>query len=122
MIYIGLFVFIAMCPRVMILEMSHVGTPHTLHYPNAADAIKAGKHVLMEKPAIVNAEESSSLVSLARQHGVFLMEAMWTRFQPIAHVELVACNSLRDLFPLLLELTGAPLSRATTCTSCYGTK
>jgi predicted dehydrogenase len=68
----------------MILEMSHVGTPHTLHYPNAADAIKAGKHVLVEKPATVNAEEFSSLVSLARKHGVFLMEAMWTRFQPIA--------------------------------------
>jgi predicted dehydrogenase len=62
----------------------HVGTPHTLHYPNAADAIKAGKHVLVEKPATTNAEEFRSLVALARTHRVFLMEAMWTRFLPIA--------------------------------------
>jgi predicted dehydrogenase len=64
--------------------MSRVGTPHTLHYSNAADAIKAGKHVLVEKPATTNAEDFRSLVALARKHGVFLMEAMWTRFQPIA--------------------------------------
>jgi len=62
----------------------HIGTPHTLHYPNAADAIKAGKHVLVEKPATTNAEEFRSLVALAKTHGVFLMEAMWTRFLPIA--------------------------------------
>ena len=61
-----------------------LGTPHTLHYPNAADAIKAGKHVLVEKPATTNAEEFRSLVALAKVHGVFLMEAMWTRFLPIA--------------------------------------
>jgi len=62
-----------------------IGTPHTLHYSNAADAIKAGKHVLVEKPATTNAKEFRALVALARTHGVFLMEAMWTRFQPIAH-------------------------------------
>jgi hypothetical protein len=62
-----------------------LGTPHTLHYSNAADAIKAGKHVLVEKPATTNAKEFRALVALARTHGVFLMEAMWTRFQPIAH-------------------------------------
>jgi len=62
----------------------HIGTPHTLHYPNAADAIKAGKHVLVEKPATTTAEEFRSLVALAKTHGVFLMEAMWTRFLPIA--------------------------------------
>ena len=39
----------------------------------------------MEKPATTNAEEFRSLVALAKTHGVFLMEAMWTRFQPIAH-------------------------------------
>ena len=48
------------------------------------DAIKAGKHVLVEKPATTNAGEFRSLVGLAAKHGVFLMEAMWTRFQPIA--------------------------------------
>ena len=61
-----------------------IGTPHTFHYQNAVDAIKAGKHVLVEKPATSNAEEFRSLVDLAAQHRVFLMEAMWTRFQPIA--------------------------------------
>lgn len=38
----------------------------------------------MEKPATTNAEEFRSLVALAEAHGVFLMEAMWTRFLPIA--------------------------------------
>jgi predicted dehydrogenase len=62
----------------------HAGTPHTIHYQNAVDAIKAGKHVLVEKSATTNAEDFRSLVDLAAKHGVFLMEAMWTRFQPIA--------------------------------------
>jgi predicted dehydrogenase len=61
-----------------------VGTPHSLHFSNAVDAIKAGKHVLVEKPATTNAEDFRSLVALAKTHGVFLMEAMWTRFQPIS--------------------------------------
>ena len=38
----------------------------------------------MEKPATTNAEQFRSLVALAKAHGVFLMEAMWTRFLPIA--------------------------------------
>jgi len=66
------------------VDVVYIGTPHTLHYQNAMDAIKAGKHVLVEKPATTNAEEFRSLVDLAAKHGVFLMEAMWTRFQPIA--------------------------------------
>jgi predicted dehydrogenase len=64
--------------------LSHVGTPHTLHYSNAVGAIKAGKHVLVEKPATTNAEDFRLLAALAKAHGVFLMEAMWTRFQPIS--------------------------------------
>jgi len=66
------------------VDVVYIGTPHTFHYQNAVDAIKAGKHVLVEKPATSNAEEFRSLVDLAAKHGVFLMEAMWTRFQPIA--------------------------------------
>jgi predicted dehydrogenase len=75
-----------------------LGTPHTLHYSNAADAIEAGKHVLVEKPATTNAKEFRALVALARTRGVFLMEAMWTRFQPIARAvkEIIDEGALGD--------------------------
>lgn len=61
------------------------GTPHTYHYQNSRDAILAKKHVLCEKPVTTNAAELKSLLTLARENGVFFMEAMWTRFQPLAH-------------------------------------
>jgi predicted dehydrogenase len=43
----------------------------------------AGKPVLCEKPLTVNAGEAQDLIELSRQQGVFLMEALWTRFLPI---------------------------------------
>jgi predicted dehydrogenase len=61
-----------------------LGTPHTLHYENALDAINAKKHVLCEKPVTSNAAELRSLLAAAKEHGVFFMEALWTRFQPLA--------------------------------------
>jgi len=59
------------------------GTPHTLHYTNALDAIRAGKHVLCEKPVTLNAAELRSLIAAAKEQNVFFMEAVWTRFQPL---------------------------------------
>ncbi|KAI0320876.1 hypothetical protein OF83DRAFT_1052271 [Amylostereum chailletii] len=67
------------------VDAIYIGTPHTLHYENAVDAIKAKKHVLVEKAATSNAAEWRALCVLAKEAGVFLMEAMWTRFQPVAH-------------------------------------
>jgi hypothetical protein len=40
----------------------------------------------VKKPATTNAEEPRYLVASAKTQGVFLVEAKWTRFQPIAHV------------------------------------
>ncbi|KAH9995368.1 NAD(P)-binding protein [Russula compacta] len=90
------------------VDVIYIGTPHTLHYSNAADAIKAGKHVLVEKPATINAEEFCSLISLAKTHGVFLMEAMWTRFQPIAHAikEVIDKGSLGSPAMVHADLSG----------------
>ncbi|KAL4062474.1 hypothetical protein J3A83DRAFT_4298468 [Scleroderma citrinum] len=61
----------------------YIGTPHTYHYENALDAIKAKKHVLCEKPVTLNAAELRSLLDAAKKQGVFFMEALWTRFQPL---------------------------------------
>ncbi len=44
--------------------------------------IEAGKHVLVEKSFTVNAREAADLIALAKGRGVFLMEALWTRFLP----------------------------------------
>ncbi len=65
------------------VDAVYIAPPHTLHYETALAAIKAGKHVLLEKPATSNAAELRSLIQAAKEHKVFFMEAMWTRFLPI---------------------------------------
>lgn len=64
------------------VEVVYVATPHSLHAENALCAISAGKHVLVEKPFTINQREAQQVVAAARARGVFLMEAMWTRFLP----------------------------------------
>lgn len=66
------------------VDAVYIGTPHTRHYENALAAIRAGKHVLVEKPATSNAAELRSLLHFADQYNVFIMEAMWTRFLPVS--------------------------------------
>jgi len=43
-------------------------TPHNLHYPLAAKCIKAGKHVVTEKPFVVTTSEADRLIKLAEKH------------------------------------------------------
>jgi len=70
---------LAACPEV---DVVYVATPHVFHRRDATLALQAGKAVLCEKPLTVNATEAEALVSTARSEGLFLMEAMWTRFVP----------------------------------------
>ncbi|MET1021604.1 MAG: Gfo/Idh/MocA family oxidoreductase [Arthrobacter sp.] len=64
------------------VDVVYVATPHAQHHKIALAALTAGKHVLCEKALTVNAREAAELVSLARAKGLFLMEAMWSRFLP----------------------------------------
>jgi len=64
------------------VDVVYVATPHPMHHPNVRLALEAGKPVLVEKPFTMNATEARDLVALARDKGLFLMEAMWTRFLP----------------------------------------
>jgi predicted dehydrogenase len=64
------------------VDVVYVATPHPMHHPNVRLALEAGKPVLVEKPFTMNAAEARDLVALARDRGLFLMEAMWTRFLP----------------------------------------
>jgi predicted dehydrogenase len=64
------------------VEAVYVATPHAQHHEVVCAALRAGKHVLCEKPLTVNAREAQEVVDLARERGLFLMEAVWTRFLP----------------------------------------
>ncbi|MHB1783206.1 MAG: Gfo/Idh/MocA family protein [Acidimicrobiales bacterium] len=64
------------------VDVVYVATPHPMHHPDCLAALDAGKAVLVEKPFTMDAEEARELVEAARSRGLFLMEAMWTRFLP----------------------------------------
>ncbi|HEX4430903.1 MAG TPA: Gfo/Idh/MocA family oxidoreductase [Frankiaceae bacterium] len=64
------------------VDAIYVATPHPFHHDNALLALEAGKHVLVEKSFTMNAAQAVEVVAAARAHGLFLMEAMWTRHLP----------------------------------------
>jgi predicted dehydrogenase len=81
------------------VDVVYVATPHPMHHDNALLALRAGKPVLVEKPFTMNADEARDIVRVARETGLFAMEAMWTRFLPhIATVrEWIADGALGDI-------------------------
>lgn len=65
------------------IDVVYIAVPHQAHKELALRAMNAGKHVLVEKPATVTAEDFEILTECARRNQVFLMEATWTRFFPL---------------------------------------
>lgn len=65
------------------VDVVYVATPHSRHQANSRLCLEAGKAVLCEKPFALNAAEAASVIELAREKQLFLMEAMWTRFLPL---------------------------------------
>ena len=63
----------------------YVVTPHPSHYPYVKLAVELGKPVLCEKPFTVKAAETNELFALAEEKGVYIAEAMWTWFNPLAN-------------------------------------
>jgi len=64
------------------VDVVYIATPHAQHYDIARAALEHGKHVLCEKALTITAAEARSLVALARERKLFLMEAVWARFVP----------------------------------------
>ncbi|CAN5175786.1 Gfo/Idh/MocA family oxidoreductase [soil metagenome] len=65
------------------VDAVYVATPHALHAEAVRAALQAGKPVLCEKPLAPTAALARELTALSRARGVFLMEALWSRFLPV---------------------------------------
>ena len=70
------------------IDVIYIASYNHLHFVHAKLCIEHGKHVLCEKPLTTSVAKTKKLFSLARNHNVFLMEALWSRFHPsIAYLE-----------------------------------
>ena len=81
------------------VDALYIATPPALHEPHALMGIRAGKAVLVEKPFASDAGAARRIAAEARAQGVFCMEALWTRFQPLAGEirSLVASGKLGEI-------------------------
>jgi predicted dehydrogenase len=87
------------------VDAVYVATPHPLHHSAALLALRAGKPALVEKPFTMTAAEARDLVDTARAGGLFLMEAMWTRFLPHVQAirELLASRALGRIVTVIAD-------------------
>ncbi len=65
------------------LDLIYVATPHSRHYEDALLCLNSGRNVLCEKPFTVNCKQAESLIQLAERKGLFIGEAIWTRYLPM---------------------------------------
>jgi predicted dehydrogenase len=65
------------------VDVVYVATTHAQHHEHALLALGAGKPVLVEKAFTLNARQAREVVRAARTAGLFCMEAMWMRFNPL---------------------------------------
>lgn len=67
------------------VDLVYIATPHSHHFQHAMLALEHGKPVLVEKAFTANASEAEELINTARSKGIFITEAIWTRYMPLSH-------------------------------------
>lgn len=87
------------------VQAVHLATPNRLHFPQAAAALQAGKHVLCEKPLAMTSHESAKLVHIAAKCGLAAGVAYNIRFYPLCHE--AAARIGRGSIGEVLHVTGS---------------
>jgi predicted dehydrogenase len=88
------------------VDVLYIATPHPQHHAIAMAAIAGGKSLLVEKSFTATTAGALEIVNAARANGVFVMEAMWTRFQPVivAARELIADGAIGEVRAVQADL------------------
>ena len=87
------------------VDLIYVATPHSHHYDVTREALLAGKPCLVEKAFMANACQTEEILALAREHQVFLAEAIWTRYQPVVETGRQLISSGRIGEPRMVTAT-----------------
>ena len=68
------------------IDAVYVSTRQHAHREPVIAAIKAGKHVLVEKPIASTNEDAQAILEVARTANVLVMEALWSLYLPQAYI------------------------------------
>lgn len=81
------------------IDVAYVAMINSEHYHYARLALEQGKHVLCEKPFTLSVQESRELFALAREKGLFIMEAQKVLFLPVVQKlkELIQSGALGSI-------------------------
>lgn len=89
-----------------LVDVVYVATPHNHHHAHARLALEAGRHVLVEKPLGLSAKQVRDVEALAKERGLFCMEALWTLFLPKFDVirQVLEAGLLGDVHAVLADM------------------
>ena len=89
------------------VDVVYLPLPNALHAQWAVKAAQAGKHVLCEKPAALNAAQTVDIVNACQQAGVLFMEAMMYQFhaQHARTRELIDAGAIGEVRGMQVKLT-----------------
>jgi predicted dehydrogenase len=84
------------------LDVIYVASPHAQHHEHSLLCLRHDKAVLCEKAFALNLHQVKEMVAASKERGVFLMEALWTRFLPhyqllMHHVHSGKLGSIRSV-------------------------
>lgn len=65
------------------IDLIYIATPHSHHCAHAKLCIEHGKNVLVEKSFTQNAKQAREVLAMAKEKGVLVTEAIWTRYMPM---------------------------------------
>jgi len=82
------------------IEAVYIASPNSLHAPQSEVLLRAGKHVLCEKPIVTRPQDLERLQALARESGLVYMEAIMYLCTP-------ARRAVKQALPELGEITSA---------------
>ena len=64
------------------VELVYVATPHSHHFEHMMLCLEHGKNVICEKAFTMNAQQAKTICAAARERGLYVAEAIWTRYMP----------------------------------------
>jgi len=65
------------------VDMVYIATPPFLHHSQAVAALRAGKHVICEKPLALNLEQADEMINVARERDLLVVANLMQRYNPL---------------------------------------